>query len=118
MKTSDLQRLQKIHTTGTRLIAFLDEENVTAEHISSDYKMQWLVTTPLYNIGEHVYNLSKEMKNAFPEIPWVKIAGLRHRLVHNYDDTNWDVVSEVLFHDLPEFLKEVQTIIDTMKTES
>lgn len=79
--------------------------------------MQWLVTTPLYNIGEHVYNLSKDTKNAFPEIPWVKIAGLRHRLVHNYDDTNWSVVSEVLFNDLPEFLKEVQTIIDSLKTE-
>lgn len=79
--------------------------------------MQWLVTTPLYNIGEHAYNLSEDTKNAFPEIPWVKIAGLRHRLVHNYDDTNWSVVSEVLFNDLPEFLKEVQTIIDSLKTE-
>ena len=33
-------------------------------------------------IGEHVYNLSDEFKKNHPEIHWIKIAGLRHRLVH------------------------------------
>ena len=34
------------------------------------------MTTPLYNIGEHVYDLSEDFKKAHSDIPWVKIAGL------------------------------------------
>ena len=45
--------------------------------------LQWTVTTPLYNIGEHAYYHSNEFKEKYPEVPWAKISGLRHRLVHN-----------------------------------
>lgn len=73
-------------------------------------RSQWTVTTPLYNIGEHVYNLSDEFKKAHPEIPWIKIAGLRHRLVHHYEDTNWIVICAIIFDVLPEFLEEIRDL--------
>lgn len=63
--------------------------------------LQWLVTTPLYNIGEHVYYLSDEYKKAHSEIPWSMISGLRHLLVHDYDGTNWNIIVEVVFEELP-----------------
>ena len=28
---------------------------------------------------------------------WIKIAGLRHRLVHHYEDTNWIVICAIIF---------------------
>ena len=60
------------------------------------------------NIGEHVYNLSEEFKKAHPDILWTKIAGLRHRLVHHYEDTNWIVICAIIFDVLPEFLEELK----------
>lgn len=51
-------------------------------------------TTPLYNIGEHVYNLSYEYKEAHNEIQWAMIAGLRHRLIHDDEGTNWNIIVE------------------------
>ena len=57
------------------------------EALLTDYALQWLVTTPLYNIGEHVYNLSDEFKEVHSDIPWGMIAGLRHRLVHDYRES-------------------------------
>ena len=114
MKMSDYQRVQKIVSTGTQLLQILHEEQITPEVISSECKAQWLVTTPLYNIGEHVYNLSSELKSSNPEIPWAKVAGLRHRLVHNYDDTNWNIINNIVFHDLPLFLQQVQELSQSM----
>ncbi|MDE6970205.1 MAG: DUF86 domain-containing protein [Eubacterium sp.] len=59
--------------------------------------MQGLVTTPLYNIGEHVYNLSDKYKETHSEIQWAMLAGVRHRPVHGYDGTNWNIIVNVVF---------------------
>ena len=32
------------------------------------------------------------------------ISGLRHRLVHDYDGTNWSIISDVVFEELPELI--------------
>ena len=89
MKYTDPQRIRKICENAQKLWRYIEENHVTREAVLSDYALQWLVTTPLYNIGEHVYNLSDDYKQAHDEIQWAMIAGLRHRLVHDYDGTNW-----------------------------
>lgn len=73
--------------------------------------MQWLVTTPLYNIGEQVYALSDEYKAMHSDIPWSMISGLRHRLVHDYDGTNWNIIADVVFEELPILLNQLKMII-------
>ena len=73
--------------------------------------MQWLVTTPLYNIGEHVYNLSSEYKKAHDEIPWSMISGLTHRLVHDYDGTNWNIIADVVLKELPILIEQIQRLM-------
>lgn len=118
MNSSDLRRLQRIIATGNQLLGYISEKGITKEVISQDVTVQWTVTTPLYNIGEHTYRLSKELRESHPNIPWGKVAGLRHRLVHNYDDTNWSIINIIIFEDLPAFLKQVEAIVSAQnKTE-
>lgn len=45
---------------------------------------EWLIRM----LRIHVYNLSDKHKGAHNEIQWAMIAGLRHRLIHDYDGTN------------------------------
>jgi uncharacterized protein with HEPN domain len=99
------------------MLQLIRTEQITQEIILTDFKAQWLLTTPLYNIGEHVYHLSPELKKQYPEVPWSKIAGMRHRLVHNYDDTNWDIINDIVFHDLPAFLQQLREISVAMPDE-
>ena len=73
--------------------------------------MQGLVTTPLYNIGEHVCNLSDKYKEAHNEIQWAMIAGIRHRPVHDYDSTNWNIIVNVVFEELPDFIEQLEKLI-------
>ena len=41
-----------------KLLGYIRENHISEEQILSDYAVQWTITTPLYNIGEHTYNLS------------------------------------------------------------
>ena len=110
MKYSDEQRIAKICETTEKLLNFVEREQITSERIFEEEPVQWAVTTPLYNIGEHVANLSDEYKRSHAEIPWVKIAGLRHRLVHHYEDTNWTVICAIIYDILPKFLEDLKRL--------
>jgi len=62
MKYLDRQRIEKIYEKAVKLQEYIIENNIKKEDLLADVPLQWLVTTPLYNIGEHVYYLSKEYK--------------------------------------------------------
>ena len=100
------------HTTprNNKLIQYVNDNEVTREKIDKDETVRWTLTTPLYNIGEHVYNLSDEFKEKHADVPWDKISGLRHRMVHDYDNTNWSIISEIVFIDIPELQKQLSEL--------
>lgn len=114
MKHSDRERLKKIVSTWNSLNEQICKRGITAEMLLEDEFSQWAVTTPLYNIGEQVYQLSDELKKKYPEQPWGMVAGLRHRLVHNYDGINWTIIVGVIFEDMEPFVKDMQRILDEM----
>ncbi len=111
MKYTDMQRMERILEYTEKLLKYIKEKMIDKKQLMDDYTIQWAVTTPLYNIGEHVYNLSDEFKTAHSEVKWHAIAGLRHRLVHDYEDTNWGLISDIVFVDLPELKKQAEMIL-------
>lgn len=111
MKYSDGQRINKIYDNAVKLHGYITNNNITREDLLTNIPLQWLVTTPLYNIGEHVYYLSDEYKEAHSEIPWSMVSGLRHRLVHDYDGTNWNIIVEVVFEELPILIEELRKLM-------
>ena len=112
MKKTDKERLRKILDIWKDLEQQIQRRHITKEVILQDTFLQWAVTTPLYNIGEQVYQLSKEFKQKYPDQPRFAVAGLRHRLVHDYESINWNVITEVLFKDLPDFAISVEQILE------
>ena len=110
MKYSDQQHIQKIYENAVKLNGYILEHQIKKEDLLEEFSLQWLVTTPLYNIGEHAYNLSSEYKNTHNKVQWAMIAGLRHRLVHDYDGTNWNIIADVVFEELPILIKQLEEI--------
>ncbi|TRZ66909.1 MAG: DUF86 domain-containing protein [Rhodocyclaceae bacterium] len=71
-------------------------------------------------IGEAVTKLSDGLKKAHPRIQWRDIAGMRNRVVHDYNRVSlmlvWNTIQDVL----PEFLQAVrlmQAEIDSQATK-
>lgn len=112
MNGHDERNIKRILYFADALSETLGLRGITPELVKSDSYTQWAVTTPLYNIGELTTHLSHDLRDAHPEIPWSKIAGLRHRLVHDYEGTNWNIVVGVLFEDLPIFARQVRNLLE------
>lgn len=111
MKYSDMQRVEKIRTTTQKLLDYLESAQITEKMVLEQETIRWTITTPLYNIGEQAYQLSDEFRARHSDIPWSKISGLRHRLVHDYENTNWKLICVIIFEVLPEFLTSVSKIV-------
>ena len=111
MKTSDNERLKKIVATWDNLQSKIKENGITKDKLLHDEFLQWAVTTPLYNIGEQVYQISPELKKTRPVIPWNLVSGLRHRLVHDYEGINWSLIVEVIFEEMDGFINSVKELI-------
>ena len=62
-------------------------------------------------IGEAARKVSEEFQSEHPEIPWRKIIGMRHRIVHDYMRVDEDILWEVVTNDLPELLPFLEEIL-------
>ena len=111
MRYTDEQRVEKIRETTAKLLAYLSDNAITPQDILDQEPLRWAITTPLYNIGEHVYYLSNEFKKQHDSIEWNIIAGLRHRLVHDYDGTNWNIISDIVFEEIPDLIEKLKDLI-------
>lgn len=61
-------------------------------------------------IGEAARKVSDEFRAQHPEIPWRKIVGMRHRIVHDYMRVDEDILWQVVTSDLPELLPLLEAI--------
>ena len=111
MKNTDTERLKKIVSLWSALSGEITQHGITREMLLMDQFSQWAVTTPIYNIGEQVYQLSPEFKMKHANIPWSVVSGLRHRLVHDYDGINWSLIADVIFDDMAPFVEQVKGIL-------
>lgn len=111
MRRGDDYRLRRIMEVGEQLAGVIESDGITRESILGDFHTQWLITTPLYNIGEQVYALSDEFKDSHPEVPWRAISGMRHRLVHDYEGTNWTIIAEAALVEVPLLVDRIRDLL-------
>lgn len=52
-------------------------------------------------IGEAGQKVSPAVKSMLPAVPWSSMYGMRNRLIHDYGNTNYEVVYDVVTGDLP-----------------
>lgn len=83
----------------------------------ADTKTQDAVIRNLEIIGEAVKNISTELKNVYPDIPWQRIAGMRDRMIHEYFGVNLQIVWERVGQDVPDLKRKVQAILESLEKD-
>lgn len=63
-------------------------EGISYEQFLRDSLRQDGVVRQLEITGEAANNISKAFKDAHHEVPWGKMIGMRHKLIHNYIEVN------------------------------
>ena len=61
-------------------------------------------------IGEAAGKLPPAFRDSHPDIPWNKIIGLRHRIVHDYFDIDVEIIWHILKMDIPLFKQNLLRI--------
>jgi uncharacterized protein with HEPN domain len=68
-------------------------------------------------IGEAVWRLSASLKNKHEAVPWRQIAGMRHALVHDYFEVDWNEVYNVVVREIPALEAPIQAILNSLPSE-
>lgn len=81
-----------------------------AEFLAEDHWHEATVRQ-LEIIGEATKRLSKELREAHPQIPWKDVAGLRDVLIHDYMTVDFDEVWGITRQYVPEFKHQIESIL-------
>ena len=109
MRPSDRVRLQHM------LDAAKEAQDFAAGKPRHDLDKDRLLTLslvkPIEIIGEAVNGITAECRVRYPEVPWLDIIGIRHRLIHAYFDVNLDIVWATTTSVLPPLVSALENIL-------
>lgn len=108
MNTRDRQICDKLLSE----IAILKEMlgGVSRGAFLEDERTSRAVCMTLINIGELVKNITDELRDAHPEIPWRAIAGLRDITAHKYQTLRMEDVYNTCVEDVPVFEAQLKAL--------
>jgi uncharacterized protein with HEPN domain len=86
-------------------------QGVSKEDFESDILRQDAIMRRIEIIGEASRRLSDEFRANHPEIPWKSMAGMRSRLIHNYDDVDLNQVWDVVQQDIPALIAQISPLV-------
>jgi uncharacterized protein with HEPN domain len=78
---------------------------------TQDIKTQSAVLYQIAILGEAVKRLSPELRNNYPDIPWSAMAGMRDKLVHDYEGVDIERTWLTLQLSVPELLQKIKNLL-------
>jgi len=90
----------------------------TRADLDSDRMFLRALVHCIQEIGEAAARVSEARRALVPAIPWIKIVGMRHRLVHVYYDINADLLWEVVARELEPLIQAVQQALGEAPTST
>ena len=90
MKREIVYFVEDIINTMNKATMFV--EGMSYEEFTQDEKTVFAVTRALEIIGEAAKNIPDDVREAYPEIPWRGMAGMRDKVIHEYFSVDLRVV--------------------------
>ena len=81
--------------------------------LDTDRKLNLALVRLLEILGEAANRVPPEDRNKHPQIPWPQLISLRNRLIHGYDQVDFDILWQIVTQDLPALESELQKIATT-----
>ncbi|MDJ0581232.1 DUF86 domain-containing protein [Crocosphaera sp.] len=76
-----------------------------------DELIQTWVIHHLMIIGEASSNISQEIREKYPDIPWVGTIDVRNIITHEYFRVDLNIIWMIVEDNLPDFKKKIETIL-------
>lgn len=108
----DKERLRHIDEAIERLIIGTSANLDNIQEGSLEY---FGIVKLIEIIGEAVYKLTTDFKDAHSETPWRQIERMRHVLVHGYYTVSYDFIREVIETDIPVLRGQIRRYISEIE---
>lgn len=95
--------------TGIEKYAVLGKDRFFEDELVRTY-----IIYQLQSLGEAASKLSPALRTKHTEVPWPKVLGMRHVLVHDYFRVNYEIVWGVIEADLPPLKAQLQGILSEL----
>lgn len=107
-------RLRLAHILESALMISRWLMAVAKDRFFEDELLQEAVIRRLEVIGEAAKNVSPELKERHPEVPWKEMSGMRDVLIHEYFGVDLEQVWETATQDVPELARQIRAILQAM----
>lgn len=85
------------------------------EAFERDELIQNWTVRHLQILGEAARAMPQEVQQGAPTVPWTKMVGMRHILVHDYFRIDVNIVWDVVERDLPELKRSLQALLNELE---
>ena len=79
--------------------------------LDADRKLNLSLVRLLEVVGEAAGRVPKPDQDKCPEVPWTEIISLRNRLIHGYDQVDFDILWTIVTEDLPPLIGTLGKIL-------
>ena len=101
------------HMLDTALQAVSKVRGKTRADYDADENLRLALTHLVQTIGEACRRVSQPFQQQHPEVPWAKIVGMRHRVVHDYLHVDFDIVWNVVTVNLPSLVDQLESVLSS-----
>lgn len=105
----DKLRLAHILESAELISRWLD--GVDKDWFFKNDLLQEAVIRRLEVIGEAAKNVSLQLKQQHPDVPWKEMSGMRDVLIHEYFGVDLEQVWETATTDVPKVAKQIRVIL-------
>jgi uncharacterized protein with HEPN domain len=109
MKKDDLVYIRHMLDLARMVIAKVD--GIDRAVFDHDENLRLALVHLIQTIGEAAARVSNDFRNDHSEIPWKTIVGMRHRIMHDYMDVNFDLVWDVATSDMSPLKTQLEAIV-------
>jgi uncharacterized protein with HEPN domain len=83
------------------------------EEFCSNQTLRYAMLHALTVIGEASSKISAELRGRHGEVPWQRVAGVRHGIVHDYSGLDYELLWQVVTAFAPELGAQVKAVFQT-----
>jgi uncharacterized protein with HEPN domain len=87
-------------------------EGKTRKDLDQDRLLNLALTRLLEIIGEAANRVPENVQARYPELPWLEMIGARNRLIHGYDNVDFDILWVIITDDLPGLIRQLESILN------
>ena len=81
------------------------------EDLDRDRKLNLALVRLLEVVGEAAARIEPGVQAQIIGVPWSQVIGLRHRLIHGYDDVDFSILWQIVTEDLPPLVSAIDAFL-------